>query len=155
MIEPIEESEEDDLESEEENMKEDQQPVDCMTHTLADHVNPQAMKVEESLKQQSVTILIKTMRPDDLINGKVKYVTLHGKRGSEEKTQRFEKYATSTEPSRFHPTRLHNFCMLILQEDHQYIFGSISVHILRGPKLKGLSMRCRRHRSFGRDLPLQ
>ncbi|RZS18340.1 hypothetical protein BHM03_00050586 [Ensete ventricosum] len=70
-----------------------------MTHTLAGHVIPQAMKDEESLKQQWVTILIKTRSPNDLINGKVKQVTLHGKRGSEERTQRLEKFATSTEPS--------------------------------------------------------
>ncbi|RWW19815.1 hypothetical protein GW17_00016105 [Ensete ventricosum] len=63
MIEPIEESEEDDFEPEKENTKEDPQSADCMTHTLAGHVNPQAMKVEESLKQQSVTILIKTRSP--------------------------------------------------------------------------------------------
>ncbi|RRT31697.1 hypothetical protein B296_00055448 [Ensete ventricosum] len=88
-----------------------------MTHTLVSHVNPQAMKVEESLMQQSVTILIKTRSPNDLMNGKVKHVTLHRKRRSEEKTQRFEKFATSTEPSRFHPTRLHDLCMLILQEE--------------------------------------
>ncbi|RWW27048.1 hypothetical protein BHE74_00040964 [Ensete ventricosum] len=36
MIEPIEEYEEDDLEPEEENMKEDPQLVDCMTHTSRD-----------------------------------------------------------------------------------------------------------------------
>ncbi|RWW23397.1 hypothetical protein BHE74_00018693 [Ensete ventricosum] len=77
MIEPIEEFEEDDLEPEE-NTK-DSQPTDCMAHTLAGHVNPQAMKVEESLKQQSVTILIKTKSPNDLMNGKVKQVTLYGK----------------------------------------------------------------------------
>ncbi|RWV99159.1 hypothetical protein BHE74_00029125 [Ensete ventricosum] len=71
MIEPIEESEEDDLELEEENTK-DPQPTDSMTHTLADHVNPQAMKDEESLKQQSVTILVKTRSPNDPMNGKVK-----------------------------------------------------------------------------------
>ncbi|RZR97480.1 hypothetical protein BHM03_00026665 [Ensete ventricosum] len=88
-----------------------------MTYTLAGHVNPQAMKVEESLKQQSVTILIKTRSPNDLMNGKVKWVTLHGKRRSEEKTQRLEKFATSIEPSRFHPTRLHDLRMLILQEE--------------------------------------
>ncbi|RWW56591.1 hypothetical protein BHE74_00036683 [Ensete ventricosum] len=117
MIERIEESEEDDLEPEEENTKEDPQPVDCMTHTLAGHVNPQAMKVEESLKQQSVTILIKTRSPNDLMNGKVKQVTLHGKCGSEEKTQCLEKFATSTELSRFHPTRLYDLRMLILQEE--------------------------------------
>ncbi|RWW70455.1 hypothetical protein BHE74_00021856 [Ensete ventricosum] len=73
MVEPIEESKEDDLGPEEENTKEDPQPTDCMTYTLAGHVNPQAMKVEESLKQQSVTILIKTRSPNYLMNGKVKY----------------------------------------------------------------------------------
>ncbi|RWW13605.1 hypothetical protein GW17_00022665 [Ensete ventricosum] len=99
MIEHIEESEEDDLEPEEENTKEDPQPADCMTHTLAGHVNPQAMKDEESLKQQLVTILIKTRSPNDPMNGKVKQVTLHGKRGSEEKTQRREVcYLHRTEP---------------------------------------------------------
>ncbi|RRT57906.1 hypothetical protein B296_00018150 [Ensete ventricosum] len=104
MIGPIEESKEDDLEPEEENTKEDPQPADCMTHTLIGHVNPQAMKVEETLKQQPVIILIKTKGPNDLMNGKVKQVTLHRKHGSEEKTQRLEKFANSTEPSRFHPT---------------------------------------------------
>ncbi|RZR95181.1 hypothetical protein BHM03_00023991 [Ensete ventricosum] len=99
MIEPIEEFEEDDLEPEEENTKEDPQSADCMTHTLAGHVNPQAIKVEESLKQQSIIVLIKTRSPSDLMNGKVKQVTLHGKHGSEEKTQRLEKFATSIEPS--------------------------------------------------------
>ncbi|RRT32908.1 hypothetical protein B296_00041249 [Ensete ventricosum] len=89
MIEPIEEFEEDNLEPEE-NTK-DSQPTDCMAHTLAGHVNPQAMKVEESLKQQSVTILIKTKSPNDLMNGKVKQVTLYGKRESEEKTQHLKK----------------------------------------------------------------
>ncbi|RRT77153.1 hypothetical protein B296_00005537 [Ensete ventricosum] len=117
MIEPIEESEEDDLEPEEENMKEDLQSADCMTHTLASHVNLQVMKDEESLKQQSVTILIKTRSPNDLMNGKVKQVTLHRKRGSEDKIQRLEKFATSTELSRLHPTRLHDLHMLILQEE--------------------------------------
>ncbi|RWV90295.1 hypothetical protein GW17_00047518 [Ensete ventricosum] len=71
MIEPIEESEEDDLEPEE-NTKGDPQPADYMTHTLAGHVNPQVIKDEESLKQQSVTILIETRSPNDLMNGKVK-----------------------------------------------------------------------------------
>ncbi|RZS22018.1 hypothetical protein BHM03_00054778 [Ensete ventricosum] len=113
MVEPIEESKEDDLELEEENMKEDSQPVDYMTHTLAGHVNLQAMKVEESLKQQLVTILIKTRSPNDLMNGKVKQVTLHGKRESEEKIQRLEKFATSIEPSRFHPTKLHDLHPLL------------------------------------------
>ncbi|RWW50301.1 hypothetical protein BHE74_00043457 [Ensete ventricosum] len=51
------------------------------------------------------------------MNGKAKQVTLHGKGGSEEKTQRLEKFATSIEPSRFHPTRLHDLRMLILQEE--------------------------------------
>ncbi|RRT33056.1 hypothetical protein B296_00037868 [Ensete ventricosum] len=88
-----------------------------MTHTLADHVNPQSMKVEESLKQQSVIILIKTRSPNDLMNGKAKQVTLHGKRGSEGKRQHLEKFATSTEPSQFHPTILHDLRMLILQEE--------------------------------------
>ncbi|RWV93699.1 hypothetical protein GW17_00043830 [Ensete ventricosum] len=99
MIEPIEEYEEDNLELEEENTKEDPRPADCMTHTLANHVNPQAMKVEESLKQQSVTILIKTRSPNDLMNSKVKQVTLHRTCGSEEKTQCLKKFATSIEPS--------------------------------------------------------
>ncbi|RWV91774.1 hypothetical protein BHE74_00025721 [Ensete ventricosum] len=116
MIEPIEEYEEDDLEPEEENTKEDPQPVDCMTHTLVGHVNPQAMKVEESLKQQSVTILIKTRSPNDLMNGKVKQVTSDRKHRSKEKTQRFEKFATSTELSKFYPTKLHDLHILILQE---------------------------------------
>ncbi|RWV98775.1 hypothetical protein GW17_00038358 [Ensete ventricosum] len=117
IIEPIEESEEDDLELEEENKKEDPQLVDCMTHTLVGYVNPQAMKIEESLKQQSVTILIKARSPNDLMNDKVKQVTLHVKYGSEEKIQRLEKFATFTEPGRFHPTRLHDPRMLILQEE--------------------------------------
>ncbi|RWW65777.1 hypothetical protein BHE74_00026897 [Ensete ventricosum] len=71
MIEPIEESEEDDLEPKEENMKEDPQLVDCMTHTLADHANPQAMKVKESLKQQLITIFIETRSTNNFMNSKV------------------------------------------------------------------------------------
>ncbi|RRT40758.1 hypothetical protein B296_00047584 [Ensete ventricosum] len=71
MIEPIEESEEDDLEPKEENMKEDPQSVDCMTHNLADHANSQAMKVEESLKQQLVTILSETRSTNNFMNSKV------------------------------------------------------------------------------------
>ncbi|RWW47849.1 hypothetical protein BHE74_00046127, partial [Ensete ventricosum] len=148
------EFEEDDFKPEEENTKEDPQLADCMAHTLVGHVNPQAMKVEEFLKHQSITILIKTRSPNDLINDKVKHVTLHEKRGSEKKTQRFEKFATSTESSRFHPTRLHDLYMLILQEEPPAHIRLIIVHILKGPKLKGLSRRCR-HRSFGHDLPLQ
>ncbi|RZR71661.1 hypothetical protein BHM03_00006262 [Ensete ventricosum] len=68
MIEPIKESEEDDLKPKEENMKEDPQLADCATHTLAGHANPQAMKVEESLKQQSVTVLIETKSTNNFMN---------------------------------------------------------------------------------------
>ncbi|RRT42961.1 hypothetical protein B296_00008794 [Ensete ventricosum] len=154
MIEPIEESKEDDLEPEEENTKEDLQLADCMTHTLADHVNPQAMKDEESLKQQSVTILIKTKSPNDPMNGKVKQVTLHEKRYSEGKTQRLEKFATSTESSRFHPTRLHDLHMLILQKEPPAPIWLYCCPYPQRPKLKGLSRRHKRHRSFSHDLPL-
>ncbi|RZR92653.1 hypothetical protein BHM03_00020981 [Ensete ventricosum] len=51
IIEPIKESEEEDLEPNEENTKVDSQPIDCTTRALADYVSPQEMKVEESLKQ--------------------------------------------------------------------------------------------------------
>ncbi|RWV81270.1 hypothetical protein BHE74_00016972 [Ensete ventricosum] len=71
MIEPIEDPEEEDLEPKKENMKEDPQPVDYTTHTLADHANPQAIKVEESLKQQPVTILIETRSTNNFMNNKV------------------------------------------------------------------------------------
>ncbi|RWW77446.1 hypothetical protein BHE74_00014394 [Ensete ventricosum] len=71
MIEPIKEFEEEALEPKEENTKEDPQPVDCTTHTLANHTNLQAMKVEESLKQKSVTILIKTRSTNNLMNNRV------------------------------------------------------------------------------------
>ncbi|RZR94566.1 hypothetical protein BHM03_00023272 [Ensete ventricosum] len=71
MIEPIKEYEEWDLEPEDENTKEDQQSADCTTHTLAGHANPQALEVEESLKQQPVTILIKTRSTNNFMNSKV------------------------------------------------------------------------------------
>ncbi|RWW42885.1 hypothetical protein BHE74_00051506 [Ensete ventricosum] len=71
MIKSIEESEEDVQEPEEENTQEDLQSINSMTHALADHANPQAAKVEESLKQQPVTILIETRSTNNFINSKV------------------------------------------------------------------------------------
>ncbi|RRT41628.1 hypothetical protein B296_00057689 [Ensete ventricosum] len=71
MIELTKEYKEEDFEPEEENTKEGPQPTDCMTHTLTDHANPQAIKVEESLKQQAVTILIKTRSTNNFMNSKV------------------------------------------------------------------------------------
>ncbi|RWW14524.1 hypothetical protein GW17_00021696 [Ensete ventricosum] len=119
MIKPIEESEEEVQEPEEENMKEDLQPADCMTYALASHANPQAEKVKESLKQQPVTILT-----NNLMNGKGEQVTLCEKHGSEVMTiltQRLQKLAkilgASTEPTRLFPTRLYDLHMLILQEE--------------------------------------
>ncbi|RRT68051.1 hypothetical protein B296_00011546 [Ensete ventricosum] len=114
MIDPIKESEEEDLEPEEENMKEDPQPADCTTHSLAGYTNPQMIKVEGSLKQQLIVVLT-----NNLMNGKGEQVTLRKKRGSEVmtiSTQCLEKLVeisgASTEPS-----RLHDLHILILQEE--------------------------------------
>ncbi|RWW65965.1 hypothetical protein BHE74_00026683 [Ensete ventricosum] len=71
MVKSIKESEEEVQEPEEENMKEDPQLADCITHALADHANPQAAKVEEFLKQHPVTILIKTRSTNNFMNSKV------------------------------------------------------------------------------------
>ncbi|RWV82938.1 hypothetical protein BHE74_00042897 [Ensete ventricosum] len=71
MIEPIEEFKEEDIESEEENKKEEPQSANCTTHALAGHAKPQAIKVEESLKQQPVTILIEIRSTNNFINKKV------------------------------------------------------------------------------------
>ncbi|RZR96769.1 hypothetical protein BHM03_00025832 [Ensete ventricosum] len=72
MIEPIEESkhEEENLEHEE-NTKEDLQPADCMTHSLADYPNLQTMEVEGFLKQRPVTILIKSRSTNNFMNNNV------------------------------------------------------------------------------------
>ncbi|RRT47531.1 hypothetical protein B296_00021608 [Ensete ventricosum] len=78
MMKSIKEYEEEVQEPEEENMKEDSQPTDCTTHALAGHANPQATKVEESFKQQPITVLI-----NNLMNGKGEQVTLCEKYGSE------------------------------------------------------------------------
>ncbi|RWW36135.1 hypothetical protein BHE74_00058862 [Ensete ventricosum] len=69
MIEPIQESEEEDLEHKE-NTKEDPQPTNCTTHALVDHANPQAMEVKESLKQQPATGLIETRSTNNFMNSK-------------------------------------------------------------------------------------
>ncbi|RZR90505.1 hypothetical protein BHM03_00018392 [Ensete ventricosum] len=73
MIEPIEEleREEEGLEPKEENTKEDPQSADCMTHALAGYANSETLKVERLLKQQPVTILIKTMSTNSFMNIKV------------------------------------------------------------------------------------
>ncbi|RWW58745.1 hypothetical protein BHE74_00034360 [Ensete ventricosum] len=42
-----------------------------MTHALVDYTNPQAAKVEESLKPQPVTVLIKTRSTNNFMNSKV------------------------------------------------------------------------------------
>ncbi|RRT47461.1 hypothetical protein B296_00037293 [Ensete ventricosum] len=71
MIKSIEEYEEEIQKLEEENMKEDPPSVNCTTHALAGYANPQAAKVEESLKQHPVTILIKTRSTNNFMNSKV------------------------------------------------------------------------------------
>ncbi|RZR98792.1 hypothetical protein BHM03_00028224 [Ensete ventricosum] len=51
-----------------------------MTHDLADHANPQAAKVEETLKQHPVTVLIKTRSTNNFMNSKVAaQLMLHNK----------------------------------------------------------------------------
>ncbi|RRT40910.1 hypothetical protein B296_00035471 [Ensete ventricosum] len=42
----------------------DPQPADCTTHALAGYANPQAAKVEESFKQQPVTVLTNNLMND-------------------------------------------------------------------------------------------
>ncbi|RRT64384.1 hypothetical protein B296_00016529 [Ensete ventricosum] len=71
MIKSIEESKEEIQKPEEENTKEYPQSTDCTTHALAGHTNPQAVKVEESLKQHPVTVLIKTRSTNNFMNNKV------------------------------------------------------------------------------------
>ncbi|RZS04814.1 hypothetical protein BHM03_00035206 [Ensete ventricosum] len=119
MIKSIEESEEEVQEPEEENTNEDPRPTDCTTHALASHANPQAAKVEESFKQQPVTVLA-----NNLMNGKGEQVTLCEKHGSEVmtiSTQYLQKLAeisgASAEPNRLLPTKLYDVHMLILQEE--------------------------------------
>ncbi|RZS23424.1 hypothetical protein BHM03_00056357 [Ensete ventricosum] len=117
MIKSIEESEEEVQEPEEENTKEDPQSIDCTIHALAGHVNPQAAKVEQSFKQQLVTILT-----NNHMNGKGEQVCKkHGSKVMTISTQRLQKLAeisgVSTESSRLLPTRLYDLYMLILQEE--------------------------------------
>ncbi|RZR97880.1 hypothetical protein BHM03_00027137 [Ensete ventricosum] len=119
MIKSIKEYEEEVQEREEENTKEDLQPADCTTHALAGHADLQVAKVEESFKQQHVTVLT-----NNLMNDKGEQVTLCEKHGSEVmmmSTQRLQKLAeissASTESSRLPPTKLYNLHMLILQEE--------------------------------------
>ncbi|RZR99884.1 hypothetical protein BHM03_00029515 [Ensete ventricosum] len=101
--------EEEDLE--EEHTKEDQQPTECTTHSLAGYTNMQTMKLKGSLKHQPVTILNDTRSSNNLINSKGKQVILRRKRGSRVttvSTQRLEKLAeissTSVKRSRLLPT---------------------------------------------------
>ncbi|RWV94837.1 hypothetical protein GW17_00042589 [Ensete ventricosum] len=119
MIKSIKEYEEEVQEPEEENMKEDPQPTNCMTQAIAGHANPQVAKVEESFKQQPVTVL--TNNP---MNDKGEQVTLCEKHRSKVmtiSTQCFQKLAelsgASTELSRLLHTRLYNVHMLMLQEE--------------------------------------
>ncbi|RZR93465.1 hypothetical protein BHM03_00021972 [Ensete ventricosum] len=71
IIKPIEESKQEVQETKEENIKEEPQPANCTTHALAGHTYPQAAKVEESLKPQPVTVLIKTRSTNKFRNSKV------------------------------------------------------------------------------------
>ncbi|RWV98545.1 hypothetical protein BHE74_00033422 [Ensete ventricosum] len=76
MIKPIEKSEEEAQKLMEENTKEDLQPTDYTIHALVGHANPQVAKVEESLKQQLVTILIETRSINNFMNSKEKMRSL-------------------------------------------------------------------------------
>ncbi|RWW03889.1 hypothetical protein GW17_00032921 [Ensete ventricosum] len=116
MIKSIKEYEEEVQEPEEENTKEDLQPADCTTHTLADHANLQAAKVEESYKQQPVTVLT-----NNFMNGKREQVILCEKHRSEVMTilkqclhKLSEISSASAELSRLLPTGIYDLHMLIL-----------------------------------------
>ncbi|RRT50874.1 hypothetical protein B296_00015900 [Ensete ventricosum] len=114
MIKSIEESEEEIQEPEEENTKEDPQLAYCTTHALVGHVNPQVAKVEETFKQQLVTILT-----NNLMNGKGEQVCKkHRSKVMTISTQHLQKLAeitgASTELSRLLLTKLYDIHMLIL-----------------------------------------
>ncbi|RWV79573.1 hypothetical protein GW17_00059267, partial [Ensete ventricosum] len=70
MIEPIEESKEEDPEPEEDTKK-DMQLVVSTVHALAGYTNPQAMKIEGFLEQQPVIVLIDTKSTNNFMNNKV------------------------------------------------------------------------------------
>ncbi len=75
MIKPVEEEViehlEESLDNEEEDVEEEPQPTEVMVHALTDYSNPQTMKVEGLLKQQSITVLIDTGSTNNFINSKV------------------------------------------------------------------------------------
>ncbi|RRT77132.1 hypothetical protein B296_00002276 [Ensete ventricosum] len=80
--------------------------VVSIIHYLSSYVNPQTMKIDGSLKQQSVTTLTDTRSSNNLMNNKGKHVILPGKYGSKVtmvSTKRLEKLAeisgASTEPT--------------------------------------------------------
>ena len=67
VIEYLEES----LDNKEEDAKEEPQLTEVMVHALAGYSNPQTMKVEGLLKQQSITILIDTGSTNNFLDSKV------------------------------------------------------------------------------------
>ncbi|RRT56389.1 hypothetical protein B296_00034629 [Ensete ventricosum] len=69
MIEPIEESKEEDPKPKEDTK--DLQPVVSMVHAFAGYTNPQTMKIEGFLEQQLVIILIDTGSTKNFMNSKV------------------------------------------------------------------------------------
>ncbi|RRT31633.1 hypothetical protein B296_00059261, partial [Ensete ventricosum] len=119
MIKSIKEYKEEVQEPEEENTKEDPQPADCTTHALVGHTNPQAIKVEESFKQQSVTVLT-----NNFMNGKGEQVILCEKHRSKvmmiskQCLQKFTEISSAAaESSPLLLTRLYDLHMLILQKE--------------------------------------
>ncbi|RRT56001.1 hypothetical protein B296_00025501 [Ensete ventricosum] len=122
MIKSIEESEEE-VQEPKENTNEDSWPTDCTTHALASHANPQAAKVEESFKQQPVTVLA-----NNLMNSKGEQVTLCEKHGSEVmaiSTQYLQKLAeisgASAKPNRLLPTKYKLFLKCHIQPNQLWL----------------------------------
>ncbi|RWW43282.1 hypothetical protein BHE74_00051081 [Ensete ventricosum] len=75
MIELVEDEDskpsEDGLDSEEEAMEEEPQPIDYAVHALAGYSNLQTMKVGGLLKQQPITVLIDMSSTNNFFNSKV------------------------------------------------------------------------------------
>ncbi|RWW70945.1 hypothetical protein BHE74_00021346 [Ensete ventricosum] len=71
MIEPIQESKEEDPEPEQKDTKKDPQPVISTVYALVGHTNPQTMKIEGFLEQQPVIVLIDIGSTNNFMNNKV------------------------------------------------------------------------------------
>ncbi|RZR82762.1 hypothetical protein BHM03_00009241 [Ensete ventricosum] len=71
LIEPADESEQEEKDLEHENTEKDLQSTDCIVHAVANYANPQTMKIEGFLKQQPITILVDTRSTNNFTDSKV------------------------------------------------------------------------------------